>query len=248
MIRQLKNWEFGALNIYNYKKPGTLKNYFDFVKNNHTDLEGDIVECGVFQGKSLISMGLMLKEIKSNKIVYGYDSFEGFPSIHKNDDLSKFDELYKNNLISKKQYNDVLLNKELRMLTTGEDIDTKNISNSGDFSHTNQMHIIEKCKYLGLDNIKIVKGPFYKTMIKKQKPIKIFAALIDCDLYESYKIALPFVWDKLVKKGYIYLDEYYSLKFPGAKIATDEFLKSYQRKPLKHASDKSGFERWYIKK
>lgn len=43
MIRQLKNWEFGALNIYNYKKPGTLKNYFDFVKNNHTDLEGDLL-------------------------------------------------------------------------------------------------------------------------------------------------------------------------------------------------------------
>ena len=54
--------------------------------------------------------------------------------------------------------------------------------------------------------------------------------LIDCDLYESYKYALPVAWDCTLKKGMIYLDEYYSLKFPGAKIATDEFIKDKELK------------------
>ena len=49
--------------------------------------------------------------------------------------------------------------------------------------------------------------------------------LIDCDLYESYKYTLPKAWENTITGGMIYLDEYYSLKFPGAKIAVDEFIK-----------------------
>ena len=49
--------------------------------------------------------------------------------------------------------------------------------------------------------------------------------LIDCDLYESYKYTLPKAWEHTITGGMIYLDEYYSLKFPGAKIAVDEFIK-----------------------
>jgi hypothetical protein len=32
------------------------------------------------------------------------------------------------------------------------------------------------------------------------------------------------LWSNTIKGGIFYLDEYYSLKFPGAKIAVDEFL------------------------
>ena len=35
-------------------------------------------------------------------------------------------------------------------------------------------------------------------------------SLIDCDLYESYKYALPTAWENTIKGGMIYLDEYYS--------------------------------------
>ena len=56
------------------------------------------------------------------------------------------------------------------------------------------------------------------------KDLIFSAALIDCDLYCSYKQSLPFVWDKLSKGSYMFLDEYYSLKFPGARIATNEYF------------------------
>lgn len=42
-------------------------------------LEGDIVECGVWRGKSLAGIALRLKEIGSGRIVHTFDSFKGLP-------------------------------------------------------------------------------------------------------------------------------------------------------------------------
>lgn len=46
----------------------------------------------------------------------------------------------------------------------------------------------------------------------------------------------------------IYLDEYYSLKFPGARIACDEFLQDKSINMIKKKYKGSNFERCYIKK
>ena len=48
-----------------------------------------------------------------------------------------------------------------------------------------------------------------------------------------YELALNYIWPSLTKKGIIYLDEYYSLKFPGARIASNEFFKENKIKPSK---------------
>ena len=47
-------------------------------------------------------------------------------------------------------------------------------------------------------------------------------------------------------KGMIYLDEYYSLKFPGARIACNEFCKINDVKPKLLKRDEDGFERYAI--
>jgi hypothetical protein len=39
---------------------------------------GDIAECGVFRGSSLAAIGLYAKQHRLNKVVHGFDSFEGF--------------------------------------------------------------------------------------------------------------------------------------------------------------------------
>jgi predicted O-methyltransferase YrrM len=43
-------------------------------------LEGDILECGVFRGRSLLRMALAARELCPEKRVIGLDSFDGFPS------------------------------------------------------------------------------------------------------------------------------------------------------------------------
>ena len=63
----MKTWKFGALNIYDYTKPGPLDIYFNFIKNNFEHLEGNIFEFGVFKGKSLLATALLLKSLGSKK-------------------------------------------------------------------------------------------------------------------------------------------------------------------------------------
>jgi hypothetical protein len=41
-------------------------------------VEGDVAECGVFRGGTLVPMALYLKQHGINKHVWGFDSFEGF--------------------------------------------------------------------------------------------------------------------------------------------------------------------------
>tara|TARA_Y100000991_G_C21965197_1_gene346501 strand:- start:294 stop:1037 length:744 start_codon:yes stop_codon:yes gene_type:complete len=224
----MKKWELGALNIYDYSKPGPLDIYFNFIKKNFKDLKGNIFEFGVFRGKSLLATALLLKKLGSKKKVIGFDSFSGFPSYHSNDDINQFKILFETNKISKKHYQDVIRNINIRSLFLKEEskLNTKNISNSGDFSDCNFEVLQKKINFLHLDNIVLIKGNFANTLVNIKDNGEAMCCLIDCDLYESYKYSLPKAWENTTKGGMIYLDEYYSLKFPGAKIAVDEFIKN----------------------
>ena len=42
------------------------------------EIEGDLAECGVFRGESLIPMAVYLKQTGGKKTLFGLDSFEGF--------------------------------------------------------------------------------------------------------------------------------------------------------------------------
>ena len=95
----------------------------------------------------------------------------------------------------------------------------------------------------------IIQGRFEEVMKEDMyTDAKFFTALIDCDLYLSHKQALPFVWDRLVHGGYMFLDDYYSLKFPGSKIAIDEFFLDKNNKPQTHMKKERDFERWFVRK
>ena len=137
-----------------------------------------------------------------------------------------------------------------KILTGKKIFNSYNVGTSGDFSKTSYQYVLDKIKYLNLKNIKLVKGNFNKTVpiFFKNRKVKISSCNIDCDLYEGYKVILPYIYKNLTKKGYIFLDEYYSLKYPGAKIATDNFCKKLKIKPKKHKVRKGEFERYYILK
>ena len=46
------------------------------IKNEN--IEGDIVECGVYNGNTLAFIGEINDELKLNKKIWGYDTFDGF--------------------------------------------------------------------------------------------------------------------------------------------------------------------------
>ena len=251
MKRLNKNWHFNLLGIYNFNSYGSFQNLFQFIENNHNKIEGDIVEAGVFRGNSLLSIALFLKKLGSSKKVFGFDTFSGFPPVyHERDNFKEFDNLFNENLIDQEHLDAVKLNQSILKDLHNKNINgnTQNISSSGEFEETSLKIINKKIEYLELDNVILIQGDFSETMKKSQDIDKVMSAVIDCDLYNSYQDSLNFIWPKLSKGGFIHLDEYYSLKYPGERRATLEFISDKPDAFLNEKSLDGDFERWFITK
>ncbi len=171
-------------------------------------LEGDVVECGSYQGEGLITMAGYLDFIGSSRKVVGYDSFAGLHPT--NEDGSAFGHL---------------------------------------FTDTSSEAVRARIKQLGVESrASIVEGEFSDTLHKHAGAISVL--VLDCDLYDSYLVALTALWDKVPAGGVVVLDEYgRPEKWPGAKAAVDEFLETRAENaeygwwfPLPEAP------RWYIRK
>lgn len=215
----------------------TIDVYYDFLRDWHAAVEGDIVEYGVYRGASLISTALLLKSFGSSKKVYGFDSFSGFPPPHPNDDKARFKELFERGEISREHYDWVLFKIDCEKLWPREH----------NFDKTSLDFVKRRIEMFRLDNVVIVEGDLSRNTAKL--PPKIAACLYDCDLYEPYALTLPEVWKRLQKDGMMYFDEYYSLKYPGPRIAVNDFAKQVGAKPiLSHRDSQGSFERWYMRK
>lgn len=243
---------FNALKIENHtsESASRLRFWYSHCRANFDKLEGHIFEFGVYQGASLLSMALLLKRLGSNKRVYGFDSFAGFPSYHELDRLENF-EKFKGAIFDNDHVAKVDRLKKIRSSLDDKTVNVSNISGAGAFESTSYESLSRKIAKLELDNISLIRGDFLETIPSffSSYQGKVFSANIDCDLYVGYKTALSSIWDRLVGPGgYIHLDEYYSLKFPGARIACDEFFKDKQVKPNKQPVRSSEFERWFVQK
>jgi hypothetical protein len=251
LLENKDDYLFNLLSIDNFNnKNSKMRFWFNHAEEFHESIKGDIFEFGVYRGGSLLAMSLLLKRIGSTKKIYAFDTFSGFPNYSKFDDISMFDSLYDSGSISKKHYmkHKTLLN--LKEYIESANVNVKSISTSDDFSD-NSLEILEnKINALELDNIEIIKGEFKDTVpdFFKNNNTSVFSANIDCDLYDGYKVVLPHVWKALSKNGYIHLDEYYSLKFPGARIACNEFFTENDIQPAKNEKEPNEFERWFLTK
>lgn len=222
--------------------------WYDHIKKNALKNDGDIFEFGVYRGRTLITAALILKSMKSKKKIYGFDTFSGFPSNSKYDEFNQFKTKNFNKETRKEFQNFLKIKKQTN--PKKKEYNSYNISLSGSFDSTSYRHLVDKIDYFKLDNVKLIKGDFKDTVPNffQSNSIKASSCNIDCDLYFSYKIILPYLYLNLSKNGYIHLDEYYSLKFPGAKIATDEFCKKMKLVPKKNKVRKGEFDRYYLTK
>ena len=256
-MKNLKNdYEFNLLKIENYNLSPRmiyLKKYLE----NHKNLEGDYYEFGVFRGNSLLSVALLFRKLGIKKKIYGFDTFQGFPKYHPKDSFENFKKLNKEKKISSSHLKMIENFQKIKLFNSNSISKSKNIlkprniSSSKDFSNNSLSFIKQRIKFFSLKNIYLIKGDFEKTIplfFKKNPRKKIFVANIDCDLYNSYKTVLNNIWPQVSNKGLLLLDEYFSLKFPGARIATNEFFKFMKKKPFKVKTWEGDFERWYVKK
>lgn len=246
----MKTWELNYLDLFNSNEKNQLYFYYKFLRSKQFRLlKGDIVEAGVYRGKSLVSTALYLKKIKSKKKVWGYDTFSGFPKIDKEDSFKNFSILKKNKQISNDHYLQVKKLKKYFSYFSFKKLNALNVSSSSNFSDTSRSIVLKKIKFFKLKRFtKLIEGSFSKTMKEKKLPDKISAGLIDCDLFEGYNVSLKYFWPKLEKNGRLFLDEYYSLKFPGPRIAVNNFVYKNKDAELIYDGTTLGFERWSLKK
>ena len=201
------------------------------------NLNGAYLECGVFRGSTILTAKKFCELRGIDKKFYGADSFEGFPNnqtTNPKDAPQVFLELYRQGKITKEHLE--LSKKRISNLNRNH-LNTEYFSNPGKV-------IFEQAP---LKNIKLLKGPFEKTLRDFNEPISVLH--LDCDLYEPYLECLSLQYKNLAKGGFVVLDEYYSHKYPGARVAVDEFLSTLNNKDYVLSKFSTGhFERWCITK
>ena len=77
---------------------------------------------------------------------------------------------------------------------------------------------------VGEANVRFVKGFFPDTSNQIPADARFSLVHIDCDLYQPFRAALHFFYDRLVPGGFLIMHDYSSLHWDGAERAVDEFF------------------------
>ena len=142
-------------------------------------IPGEIIECGVFKGISLIRFSIFRDLFQKNsKKIIGFDTFGKFPSAQFSKDVKirkKFLEQGGNESISIKQLQHILKQKKI-----SENVELV----KGDITKTIPEYLI------------------------KHPKMKISLLNLDVDLYEPSKVILENLYPRLSKGGVLILDDY----------------------------------------
>lgn len=163
-------------------------------------IPGAIVECGVGQGRGLALWTSLVLLGKTNRKVWAFDSFEGFPALAIEDNATKE---FERGLEEYRQF---------------------------DIPYVRQTLLDFGLSSVDINRqISMVKG-FIPDSLKNYDGAPIALLYVDLDIYEGYRDSLAFFWDKVNLGGVIAFDEYCkpldTHKWPGAARAINEFLDS----------------------
>lgn len=181
------------------------------------DIPGDIVECGVWRGGSIMLAALVLVSLgDTGRRLWLYDTFEGLPKPDPEKDVdmwgnSQFNEWVK---FSRTDESSGLANVPLEEVR-------RNIASTG--------YPIEK--------VELVKGMVERT-IPAHAPNEIALLRLDTDWYDSAVCELRHLYPRVVDGGVLIVDDYGHLL--GQRRAVDEYFAASDAFPLLHRIDYSG--------
>ncbi len=168
------------------------------IKKNNID--GELVECGVYKGGNIILYKKIIEQIGINKKIFAYDTFEG--------------------MIKPGEYD-----KDLKGVSALETF-KKYHSSKVPWCYSSIDEVKENIGKFNLNAEKdfiFIKGKVEETLKeKKNLPEKISLLRLDTDFYESTKIELEVLFPKLQPGGILIIDDYGHWK--GSKKAVDEYF------------------------
>jgi|TARA_B110000261_G_C13000501_1_gene324016 hypothetical protein len=175
------------------------------------NIKGSIIECGVNEGMSLMSMALLssiLEPYNYHRQIIGFDTFSGFPGFTKEDKPHSSD-------VKKSQH------------TFEPEFDTyEDLIKCINFYDKNRFLNNKK-------KIELIKGDASKTIpkyLKENKHLVVSLLFIDFDIYKPAKIALDNFLPLMPKGSIIVFDEINNPMWPGeTKALLEKFnLNNYK--------------------
>jgi O-methyltransferase len=179
-------------------------------------LEGDVVECGVWRGGSMLAAAMRLKARgATQKNLWLFDTYEGMPEPTA-DDFSK---------------RSGGAQEKFEQLKTAEDASDWCRASLEDVQHN-----IRIANYPA-GQIHFIKGKVEDT-IPANIPEKIALLRLDTDWYASTKHELKHLFPRLVPGGVLIIDDYGH--WEGCRKAVDEYFEGHKQKPLLVRVDYTG--------
>jgi hypothetical protein len=183
-----------------------------------TEVEGDLVECGVWRGGSAgIMAGANLRHGSRRRQLWLYDSFEGLPAATAADGRKAIE------LVGGKG---------------GGELASTNVCVAP------EQDVVELLNMVGYPraDVHIIKGWFQDT-VARNKPARIALLRLDGDWYESTKVCLDHLYPLVVPGGIVVIDDYGD--WEGCRKAVDEYFAAHQMLPLLHHVDRTC--RYFVK-
>jgi Macrocin-O-methyltransferase (TylF) len=164
-------------------------------------VKGSIVECGVFRGFGLMSwakLSAMLEPENLTRRVYGFDTFEGFPSVGSKD----------GNTHASHQIGDLYSDSREELIDLIIEFD--------------------RDRFLGhIDKVHLLKGDVVETIpqfVEANPHLVVSLLFLDVDLYEPTKIALEHFLPRMPRGAIIAFDEIDNPQWPGETLALMESI------------------------
>ncbi len=164
-------------------------------------LKGSIVECGIFRGFGLMSwakLSAILEPENLTRRIYGFDTFEGFPSVHPKD---------KN---------------------AGQKIESGGLAAHSYEELLQLIQEYDNDRFLGhIEKVKLITGDMVKSIpefLQSNQQLIVSLLFMDCDLYEPTQIALKHFVPRMPKGSILAFDELDNPIWPGETLALLETL------------------------
>lgn len=165
-------------------------------------VKGSIVECGVYQGFGIMSwakFSAILEPVNLTRRIYGFDSFEGFPSLSEEDRSQTSTHVEAGELFADSE-------EELEAL----------------------IGIHDSTRFLGhIRKTSLIRGNATSTIptfVKQHPHLVVSLLFMDFDLFEPTKVALEHFVPRMPKGSVIAFDELDNPLWPGETLALLEGL------------------------
>lgn len=153
------------------------------------DVPGAIVECGVYKGNSLMlymHLSMILEPYAINRSIIGFDTFQGFASIDKENDPTDINET---------------------MFSDTDDSILQEMIDTNDL--VRPVNRIPRCEIIKGDILETVPA-----FVKTRPDLVVAMLILDTDLYASTKVALETFLPYMPKGAIVVLDEVAYRNFP----------------------------------